>query len=58
MRYKTSIDVEEVDLVEPMVRHLIYANVLTMDKYFNALLRVISGEVSPTVAIQEVEGGA
>ena len=38
IRYKTSVDVEEVDIVEPLIRHLIYANVLTMDKYFPCLL--------------------
>ena len=58
VRYKTSIDVEEVDIAEPMVRHLIFANVLTMDKYFSGIMRVIYGGISPLEALEEVEGGA
>lgn len=58
VRYKTSIDVEEIDLSEPLVRHLIYANVLTMDRYFPGLLHVISGTISPLAALGEVEGEA
>jgi hypothetical protein len=46
VRYKTSIDVEEVDLVEPLVRHLVYANVLTMERYSRGLASVISGRLS------------
>lgn len=58
VRYKTSVDVEGVDLVEPLVRHLIYANVLTMDKYLPGLLRVLYGELSPVEALVEVESGS
>ena len=43
IRYKTSVDIEDVEVVEPLIRHLIYANVLTMDKYFPGLMRVIYG---------------
>ncbi len=57
IRYKTSLDVEDVEIVEPLVRHLIYANVLTMDRYFPGLMRVIYAGVDPVDAIEEVEGG-
>jgi hypothetical protein len=55
IRYKTSVDIEDVDLSEPLLRHMIYANVLTMDKYFPGLMRVLYGGISPVVAIEEVE---
>ena len=58
IRYKTSVDIEDVDMVEPLVRHLIYANVLTMDKYFPGLMRVLYAGIDPADAIEEVEGGA
>ena len=56
IRYKTSVDVEDVDLVEPLIRHMIYANVLTMDKYFPGLMRVLYAGIDPVDAIDEVEG--
>lgn len=55
VRYKTSVDVEDVDLVEPLVRHMMYANVLTMDKYFPGLMRVLYAGISPADAVSEVE---
>jgi hypothetical protein len=58
IRYKTSVDVEEVEMVDPLIRHLIYANVLTMDKYFPGLMRVLYAGIDPADAIEEVEGGS
>lgn len=55
IRYKTSVDVEDVDLVEPLVRHMMYANVLTMDKYLPGLMRVLYAGISPADAVSEVE---
>jgi hypothetical protein len=57
IRYKTSVDVEDVDALEPLIRHLVYASVVTMDKYFKGLMRVIYAGISPADAITEVEGG-
>lgn len=57
VRYKTSVDVEDVEVVEPLIRHLIYANVLTMDRYAPGLMRVLYGGVDPADAVEEVEGG-
>jgi hypothetical protein len=56
IRYKTSVDVEDSDLPDPLVRHMIYANVLTMDKYFPGLMRVLYAGIAPMNAIEEVEG--
>lgn len=55
IRYKTSVDVEDVEAVAPLVRHTIYANVLTMDKYFPGLMRVLYAGISPADAVREVE---
>jgi hypothetical protein len=56
IRYKTSLDVEETPLTDALVRHLVYANVLTMDKYFPGLMRVLYAGIDPAIAIEEVEG--
>ncbi len=56
IRYKTSLDVEDVELSEPLIRHMVYANVLTMDKYFPGLMRVLYAGIAPLDAIEEVEG--
>jgi hypothetical protein len=56
IRYKTSVDVEDYTFEEPLVRHLIYANVLTMDRYFPGLMRVLYAGIDPVTAIEEVEG--
>ena len=56
IRYKTSIDLEGVRSVKALVRHAIYANVLTMDKYFPGLMRVLYAGIEPAAAIEEVEG--
>lgn len=55
IRYKTSVDVEDVELAEPLIRHMVYANVLTMDKYFPGLMRLLYAGISPVDAIEEVE---
>ena len=56
IRYKTSVDVEDIEFSEALIRHLIYANVLTMDKYFSGLMRVLYAGIPAADAIEEVEG--
>jgi hypothetical protein len=55
IRYKTSIDLEDARTVKPLIRHAIYANVLTMDKYFPGLMRVLYAGIEPAAAVEEVE---
>ncbi|MBW2253457.1 MAG: YbjN domain-containing protein [Deltaproteobacteria bacterium] len=55
IRYKTSADVQGVDLADVFLRNLVYANILTMDRYLPGLLEVISGEVDAEQAIREIE---
>lgn len=55
IRYKTSVDLEGIRAIKTLVHHIIYANVLTMDKYFPGLMRVLYGGIQPAAAIEEVE---
>jgi hypothetical protein len=56
VRFKTSADLEDVLEFKLLMRNLIYANVLTMDRYLPGLMRVIYGGASGEEAIREVEG--
>ena len=56
VRYKTSIAVEQVGLKPELVRHMVYANVVIMDRYLNGLMRVIYGNAIPEEEIEEIEG--
>jgi len=58
IRYKTSVDFENATIDNAVIRHLVYANVLTMDKYLKALLAVAYGNLSPVEAIHQVENPA
>lgn len=57
VQYRTSIDVEgdEEALSLPVIKHLVYQNVLTMDKYLPGLQAVIEGRMSPEAAIEATE---
>ena len=55
VRYKTMIDVEGSELSHTMAKNTVYANVLTMDRYYPGLMKVIYGEVSPAEAVKSVE---
>jgi hypothetical protein len=44
------------EMVTHLLRNMVYANVLTMDKYFNGLMRILHGGLTPVEAIKEVEG--
>lgn len=56
VRYKTSIDVEGDRLTSPLLKQMVYANVLTMDRYMPGLMAVTYGNVKPVDAITQVEG--
>jgi hypothetical protein len=55
VRYKTSIDVEGDRLNTALVRNLVYANVMMMDRYLPGLIAVTEGIATPHEAIQAVE---
>lgn len=56
VRYKTSIDVEGGVLTTGMIKTLVYANVLMVDKYFPGLMVTMYGGASPADAIARIEG--
>jgi hypothetical protein len=58
IRYRTSIDVEGSQLTPALVRPLVYANVLMMDRYLPGIMSVIYGNVSPAEAVAKAEGTA
>ena len=55
VRFKTSIDVENVELTHALVSNHVYANVWTMDRYLPALFAVIYGSASPLDAANQIE---
>jgi hypothetical protein len=55
IRYKTSIDIQDQSLTSSLIRQLVYANVVMMDRYMPAIMAVIYGNFSPQQAIAEIE---
>lgn len=55
IRYKTSIDVEGASLTPPLVKQVVYANVVIMDRYLPGIMRVIYSDVPPEEAVKEIE---
>lgn len=56
VRYKSSLDFEDTELNDELIRHATYAAVQTMDHYLPGLMRVIYGGATPYEAIREIEG--
>ncbi len=56
IRCKTSLDVEDTELTMPLIKHMVYANVLAMDQYIPGILAVIADGTSPQEAIAQIEG--
>ncbi|NWF67542.1 MAG: YbjN domain-containing protein [Chloroflexi bacterium] len=57
VRYKTSIDVEGATLSSPLIKQLVYSNVLIMDRYLPGLMAVMFGNAAPRDEINRIEGG-
>jgi len=55
VRYKTSVDVEGSALTPAMIRQMVYANVIIMDRYLPGIMRVIYGSFTPLEALESVE---
>jgi len=55
LRYKTSLDVENVPFTAELLRPIIVANVTTMDHYLPGALAVIFGNVTADTAIVQIE---
>jgi hypothetical protein len=54
VRYKTSLDVEGAALEEPLVDHLLLANIVTVGRYLPALKSVTSG-ADPIASADEAD---
>ncbi len=55
VRYKTSLDVEGGTLTSEMIRQLVYANVLTIDRYLPGLATIAEQNLNAKEAIALVE---
>jgi hypothetical protein len=55
IRFKTSIDLEDVEPDPLLVKHVIYANVIMMDRYLPGIVSVAEDMASPAEAIAEIE---
>lgn len=53
--FKTSLDLEDVELTPAMCRNLVDNNLMVMGTYFDALTSVMKGEAEPGEAIASVE---
>ena len=58
VRCKVSVDVEGGELTSKMIENVLGANLTTMDRYFRGFMAVIYGDVEPSEAIADIEGGA
>ena len=58
VRFKTSLDVQGEPLTLLLFRNLVYANVLTMDKYLPAIQSVLHEGVPPADALRFLRDGA
>lgn len=55
IRYKCSIDVEGSELTQPLIKHMVYANLHTMNRYHPAILAVAFGGADPETKVKEIE---
>ncbi len=55
IRYKTSVDVEGTELTMPLIRQVVYANLVITDHYLPGIMRVLYGDVTPLEALAEIE---
>jgi hypothetical protein len=59
LQFRTSIDVEgeEEKLSPVLLRHLVYQNVLTMNRYLPAFRAVLERQATPRAAVEAAEAG-
>lgn len=54
--YRTSLNVEGINLEFAQISRLVYTNVATMDKYVPGIMQIIYSDVSAAEAIAQIEG--
>ena len=55
IRYKTSLDAEDLTLNATVFKNLVYANVSMMDQYLPGILSILYSEISPREMIDQIE---
>lgn len=55
VRFKTSADVEGIEMTEVFVRNLVYTNMIMADRYFPGFMKVLFSDISPQLAVAEIE---
>ena len=55
IRYKTSLDAEDLALNATVFKNLVYANLSMMDQYLPGILSILSSEISPREMIDQIE---
>jgi hypothetical protein len=55
IRFRTGLDVENVELSSDLLTPLIYANVAQMGRYFGGLKQVLANGASPEAVIHTIE---
>ena len=55
IRYKSSLDFEDVGLTPIMIRNVIYPAAQTVDRYFPGIIAVVAGAKSPKAAVEMIE---
>lgn len=58
IRFKTSVDVEGVEINTTLLYNLVYANIWAMDQYLPGILAVLYGNLTPVESIEQVESAA
>jgi hypothetical protein len=56
IRYKSSIDVENTELVPAVIHNVVYPSVYMMDCYLPGIMEVIYANAVPAEAIKKIEG--
>ncbi|MFQ3672531.1 MAG: hypothetical protein SNJ83_02935 [Aggregatilineales bacterium] len=51
----SSVDVEGAELTPPMIRQMVYANIIITDRYLSAVMRTIYSDITPLEAIAEAD---
>jgi hypothetical protein len=55
VRYKTSVDFENVSLSPALIRNIIYPNVMTMDRYISGIFSLIYSNRDPHEVLADIE---
>lgn len=55
VRFKTSIDLEDVELTERLCRNVVELNIMLMDLYYDGAMAVINGESGAAEAVAAIE---